>query len=629
MKREFARAMSIATIVIGSCLPVCAAGDVLHEDWTDCETGSLPSGWTTVGTTKTPGGVAAEYFSYGDGMKVMSLPGSETPYAVSYSTTLEGGKVDTRLASPELIIPSSGGILSFQAVNYNPEGAVANKIEVYVHDEATGAEESVFMTRVAANTVSTPATYNVSLGSYAGKEISLIFANEGTNAGLLGIGAITVCEYIGKIYDTTPLFSPKEQGRKLSLSVGLFAPCYGFDARLTTSTGLEETFTSSKDLSGSYQIYELNSKKSFTLRRGEVMEYTLTVTPKMEGATPLEYTGSTGCAEGYPSVCVEEEGTGEKCGYCPAGAAGLDKFTDDFGDRFIGIAVHCTEAFSTGVMEAPSYAEPFLNNPAVPIDGLPAAVLNRRLTTSPTAFNEINNTVSSMVNETSIAETQIESVTYDADSHNVNVKFKTTLALALPSAELNAATVLLADGLTGSDNKWWQKNYYSGTSKQQFLTQADESWWEYMQFYCEYPSEKISPTDMTFNHVAMGIYPDYYGAGCPLKSDWSDAESQESEISFEMPMQEEANGFGVQDAQKTSVVVLIFNARTGEIIAADKMDASSYQMADVKAIPEITEPTEVYYIGIDGVRYATAPKGLSIKVSVHPQGTLTTEKIIK
>ncbi len=345
------RHLALVLMILGSSMTALANHYNLYEDWSNCTDSSLPEGWTTIGTDKTPSGYAASFFEYGDGMKVMELPGSPTPYVVSYSTTLEGGKVDTRLISPAFNVPEAGGILSFTAVNYDPDGSVANKIEVFVVEQGDKKnEESVFITRVPSNNVGTPATYNLSLGDYAGREISLVIANEGTGAGLLGIGTIFVSEYVGMIEDSTPLFTSKEESRKLSVGVKLLAPCKGFSASLTTSTGIEEDYSSNKDLSEALTLYNLPFKSSFTLNKGEVMEYTISVTPNMDGATPLVLTGSTGCGDGFPMVCVEEEGTGEKCGYCPGGAAGLEKFSDEYGERFIGIGIHCTETFNTGVM---------------------------------------------------------------------------------------------------------------------------------------------------------------------------------------------------------------------------------------------------------------------------------------
>lgn len=602
----------------------------LYEDWSNCFDSSLPAGWNTAGTDKTPAGYAASFFVYGEGMKVMEIPGAEGFYATSYSSTLEGGKVDTRLISPVFTVPSAGAILSFPAINYNPEGEVANKVAVYVTDTDSGnTGESIFVTRITANNIGSSEMCNISLGEYAGRDISLVIANEGTNAGLLGIGTVTVSEYVGEIYDSTPLFTPREESRKFSLRVGLLAPCKGFTATLTTSTGIEETYTSDRDLSSAFTSYNLPFKSKFSLAKDEVMQYTVTVTPAMEGATPLVMTGSTGCGEGFPSVCVEEEGTGEKCGYCPGGAAGLEKFSDLYGDRFIGIGVHCTDIFSTGVMEAPTYAEPFVNNPAFPIESLPTAILNRSMMQSPTLFDDIQMTVENILAENSVAETKITSITYDDTTNEVNVRFNTQLALPLTDTDIHAAAVLLADNLKGSDIKWWQYNYYSGTTKEQFLHEADESWWPYMQFYCEYPAERISPTDLAFNHVAMGIYPDFNGYGCPLRSDWIDGKTTASEISFTMPMQEVPNGFGVQNPADTSVAVLIFDSRTGAIIAADRLAASDYETSAVPVnTAESSQPIRTYYITTDGLRSTTPLPGLSLRITEYADGTRLTEKIL-
>lgn len=599
----------------------------LYEDWSNCDEGILPEGWTTEGTQKTPSGYSASCFEYGEGFKVMTLPGTSSSYAVSYSTTLEGGKVDTRLISPSFAVPSAGGIMTFTAVNYNPEGTTANKMEVFVKEKDNNKEESVFITRIPSNNVGNPSSYYLSLSDYAGREISIVIANEGTDAGLLGIGTVLVSEYLGKIEDSTPLFSSKEESRKLSIGVRLLAPCKGFSASLSTSTGIEEEYTSNKDLSKDFSLYDIPFNSSFTLGKGEVMEYTVSVTPNLEGATPLVLTGSTGCADGFPMVCVEEEGTGEKCGYCPGGAAGLEKFSNQFPDRFIGIGIHCTDMFSTGVMESPTYADPFVNNPYFPIESLPAAILNRKVSQSPTQFNNMETAVNKILKETSIAETKINSVAVDEETYEMNVKFSTRLALPLIGTDLKAAIVLLEDGMTGSDIKWYQYNYYSGTSKEQFLKSADESWWEYMEFYCQYPSEIISPTDMTFNHVALGIYPDFYGNGCQLKSDWTESDSEEKEISFVLPMQVNANGFGVQNIENTSVVALVFNACTGEIIAADKLHASEYASNGVGFIEQEGTLLRSTFIDMNGIRHAIAPKGVSIQLDEYTDGSTRTTKI--
>ena len=52
---------------------------------------------------------------------------------------------------------------------------------------------------------------------------------------------------------------------------------------------------------------------------------------------------------------VVEEFTGTWCGNCPRGIVGMQRLEEDFGDRFIGIAIHT----GTGEpMVIPSYYSP-------------------------------------------------------------------------------------------------------------------------------------------------------------------------------------------------------------------------------------------------------------------------------
>ena len=63
------------------------------HSWTDSDQG-LPDGWTTVGTDKTPSGEGASHFKK-EGWKVMENEAYPSPFAASFSSTEEGGKVET------------------------------------------------------------------------------------------------------------------------------------------------------------------------------------------------------------------------------------------------------------------------------------------------------------------------------------------------------------------------------------------------------------------------------------------------------------------------------------------------------------------------------------------------------
>jgi hypothetical protein len=139
---------------------------------------------------------------------------------------------------------------------------------------------------------------------------------------------------------------------------------------------------------------------------------------------------------------------------------------------------------------------------------------------------------------------------------------------------IGVAAVVIADGLTGTDTqKWVQYNNYSGTTKANIVATYGEAWWPYFQWICESP-QLIK--NMEFNHVACGIYNDYYGETGALKGTFNMGVAKTGTITFDMPMQQKVNGPGVQDAEKTSIAVLLLDLQSGDIIAGAKMHADEY-----------------------------------------------------
>ena len=81
---------------------------------------------------------------------------------------------------------------------------------------------------------------------------------------------------------------------------------------------------------------------------------------------------------------------------------------------------------------------------------------------------------------------------------------------------------------------------------------------------------------MEFNHVACGIYNDYYGETGALKGTYNMGQPKTSTLTFDMPLQKKPNGPGVQDVTKTSVAVLLLDLNSGEIIGGDKIHYEEY-----------------------------------------------------
>lgn len=573
-----------------------SAAPFFHESW-DSTPGTLPQGWTTLGTEKTPDGTAAGLFSKGEGWKILSDGSSPTPFAASYSTTVEGGRMDTWLISPAISVSETGGFMEFPVWTISDPEASPCKMTVRVSTDG-GEKESFTSSPLLTKRIGGDGkieSFSLSLAPFAGKEIHLAFVNEGTQAGILCLGDISCNVMTADIRNTTPLMIPEGESLPLGLTLDIKAPCKGFDATLTTSDGETQTISCDKDLSSGLTAYPL-AFGNLTPASG-ILSYTVTVTPRMEGVDPLVARGSAAVGKGYEAVCLMEEATGENCGYCPAGAAAIERFSEMYGKRFVGVGIHCTEQFSTGVMENPGYADPFVSAPDLEITSLPSAVLNRSFISYPTDFNAIYDDVAALMESRTAAEVTVDRVDCDMATGDVTVSFTARLAAPLPVADIRACAILTASGLKGTSRKWYQSDYYSGTTEESFLKAADASWWPYMKFWCEYPSTKVSPTDRAFDHVAMGIYPDYDGAGCAFPSDWSRDTAKSESISFRMPMQTEYDGFGVQDIGNTDITVVLLNGNDGSVLTASQVNGRDYNR-DISEIntTEISGNISVRYV---------------------------------
>lgn len=548
----------------------------------------IPSTWNKWTDNTTPSGTMSTYFKKGDSYKIGTFGSSA--FALSNSSNTEKQRADVGLVTPAIKIPGALTVLTFNAISYN--SANSNTLDVYVSDKGNAKEDftdadliSTFT--IPANTAGDPVECNVPLGKFVGKNVYIAFVNHSYDAGILGVNNFLFQEYYLEIDNTTPSFIDKENAQPVTLSVKIQtgSTCNGFTAKLTAADrDITSSYVETADLS-ELNTYDITLPETFDMKYGDVVNYSITLSPDFEGATPISINGSIACGKGYPGVCVEEEGTGEDCGYCPLGAAGLNKFSDDFGDQFIGIGVHCGP-YSKGVMENVIYATPYIKMmTAMGGQGFPFAMINRKYPVTP--YPDIAHLVREIISTPTVIGTKIDKVTYEPENdHAVTVDFSTELCVDMETSDYAAAAVLIADGLQATplpDNATEEEttaytNWIQNASGLKSLNEATvnsrygSEWWPYIQPY----AGKSMIIGMVYDHVGMGIWPTFSGDAEPIATSWKAFKPEKSSITFEMPMQTEANGFGVQDWKKTSVAVLILNKNTKEIVTGAKMKAADY-----------------------------------------------------
>lgn len=307
---------------------------------------------------------------------------------------------------------------------------------------------------------------------------------------------------------------------------------------------------------------------------------------------------------------VLEEYTGTWCGYCPRGFVGLEEMNRLYPDDFIGISYHNNDP-----MEIMSSAQ-FPSD----VPGFPAAYIDRNISTDAFCGNGAQGTFGidavwkSACEIPAPAEVDAEAV-WTEDSVLRATSF-VTFPVAREDCPYEVGFCLVSDGLTGTGSKWAQSNYYSGESGWPASMKTFTSGSAYVQ-------------GLTFNFVIVarsgkdGITGSLHA---PIEADVT----QTFDYSFDL--REIVNTSGqpvVQDKNKLSVVVLLLDKATGRILNANKVQAGSSTVNDIKTIATTASKrvVSVAYYDLSGRRTVMPQGGIYIKAETLQDGTVRTTKV--
>ena len=153
----------------------------------------------------------------------------------------------------------------------------------------------------------------------------------------------------------------------------------------------------------------------------------------------------------FKKVTVVEENTGTTCPWCSRGHVAMEKMGELYGDQFIGIAWHYFD--SSDPMYFVNYSVPGLQYGAAP-----QAVVNRSSSAMDPYFDAVS-IVATTLDDLPVVDVKVTG-TFAEEDTKVNAKASVE---SLVSGDYNIVYALVADGLTGTTNKWKQKNAYSKT----------------------------------------------------------------------------------------------------------------------------------------------------------------------
>lgn len=266
-------------------------------------------------------------------------------------------------------------------------------------------------------------------------------------------------------------------------------------------------------------------------------------------------------SESYPRKVVMEEFTGTWCGWCPRGMAAINKLQHDFPEDFIAIAVHSGDNF-----EAETYA-PVLGT----IAGYPYAFINRTIEADPYhGLSQEDYGIKDLIESVKALPTEAQigvSSKLSEDQKEIQITSYSKFNMSMPDASSYViAYVLLEDKLMGM-----QTNYYSKSmSSQTGFTEANLPA-ELLPYY-----NSSSSFLATYNDVACDIY-DAWGIEGSMSGAIQSGKAKEH--SYTIPVTS-----NIKNLKNVSVVALLMDAMSGEIIAAEKAKLGEEKLTAIGAI---------------------------------------------
>ena len=340
-------------------------------------------------------------------------------------------------------------------------------------------------------------------------------------------------------FDQQPFVLPNNNATVSGLNVG--SNIVGVDGTPTVTVvnaGVNAitSFDVTIDYNGNQYIENVTGQNLTSTNSMDVV-YT-TVIPLVAGSLPITATVSNvnaGGADDDPSddvlastidpivpaagkMVVGEEGTGTWCPWCVRGTVFMDRFEQDYGDFWAGIAVHNGDPMVVADYDAAIGGL---------IGGYPSALVDRGPDVDPSAmtndfFDRLQTAPTAFLSTTS---------TWDATSRELVVTITADFQAAA-NDNYKLAVVLTEDGVTGTSSGYNQANAYAGGGN------------GVMGGYELLPSS-VPAAQMVYDHVARAIEPSFGGDATSFPATVASGEVHSKDYTFTLPAEWNENNIHI------------------------------------------------------------------------------------
>lgn len=537
----------------------------------------LPAEWHTFGCGETPLEPYSEMFGE-DGPYYVVHKAATYWGAYSNSSYVSNTPADEWLVTPPIHMESDVALLTFTAMATGTWNASEFRVMVsdkgFTPDDFTKAPVADKQLRSSEYSVNTSG-FSAVVKGYAGKDVRLAFVNRSSDAGLLGFNNIEVAPYHVEIANDTPSVLPAGSLFNISMTATVSTPvvCSGLTAVLILPDGSRETLELNPRLTSGGTKVALAFPGEYRMPE-DGFSYTVEILPGMEGAEAAVYTGTIDAPTSfYAPVVLVEEFTGSWCGNCPRGMAFMDYYHDRFNGadgqgRVIGVALHSNDMMS---MTNPDYLNASMT--AVGVTGYPGASFNREVGGDPSDVA----TVEQMMGRDCFSSIRIDRVDFHPGDEEIGVAYTVRNAFSRDDIGERVAFIVTESDVRGNNQGWNQANFLSGYSQQAVENTYGS---ELVPYFIPFisGSSTISYTDIAYEHVARGIYPDYNGVRLEGACE-ADAERRGS---YTLPVDRK-----IINEEHINVVAVLLDADNGQVLSADETAYDRFNL-DLTAVDALS-----------------------------------------
>lgn len=517
----------------------------------DFNAGTLPSGWTSE-------------FTGAGGWEISNSPGTwpieaEGYYALFDDDANGNGSIDTgTLTSPEIDLSSVSSIaLSFDYLNVQYLTASSLTAEVF-----DGSDwQQVFYTNQNEFAGTNPGFLSagpLDISEYANPNFKVRFKYD--DAGDWSYGAaidnvkvetlqsnnvalqnIDLAQYVVANQDNPLSISVKNTGANAITSVTVnWNDGSDHAATINANIGVGETVTVEHPTPINYSDIDEHT-----------IEVTITMVNSVADADPSDNSGSatfnTISADGGKKLFVEE-GTGTWCGWCPRGAVGMEYASENYPDKFIGVAVHNNDPMENSTYDTRAGFSAF-----------PGMNVDRTIMGDDPAADIIENYIIERTDVPNPVKIDINPV---VSGNELTIEASATFYSNFSNADFRLAAILVEDNVTGTTSGYNQANYYSGGSNGA------------MGGYENLPNP-VPAAQMVYNHVGRALLGGYDGQEGSIPNVISDGQTASYTFNYTIPEEFLSNNL--------HVVVLVIDNNNGQVLNANKADLGQLDVSDLNS----------------------------------------------